>query len=277
MATTTNLSEAVDNPRSRRALLAGVVGGLGAWLVSAAQRAMPAAAGVGDPIRQGQLNNAGGSNTTLQTSSLGPAYKVRQNGGGTAIRGESPTGHAAILETGSPSKHGLIVRNASGDGGSFDGAALSAEGKRNYGILAKSDTNYAIVAATQAPSQFYVPAITGEGPRVGVHGNGHIGFGVHGESGTGIGVYGFSNDGYGVFGLSNYGDGVVGRTEGPGKYAGRFEGSVFATSFYQFAEITDPSAPSANRARLFVRDSGGKGQLCVRFATGAVQVIATEP
>ena len=148
MESTTDLNQAAEKVRSRRALLAGVVGGVGAWLVSAAQRAAPAAAGIGDPIRQGQLNNAGGSNTTLQTSSLGPAYKVRQNGGGTAIRGESPTGHAAILETGSSSKHGLIVRNASGVTGSFDGAALSAEGKQNYGILAKSDTNYAIVAAS---------------------------------------------------------------------------------------------------------------------------------
>ena len=40
----------------------------------------------------------------------------------------------------------------------------------------------------------------------------------------------------------------------------------------------DPPAPAVNAARLFVRDGGsGKTQLCVRFATGAVQVIATEP
>lgn len=40
----------------------------------------------------------------------------------------------------------------------------------------------------------------------------------------------------------------------------------------------EPGAPAANTARLFVRDNGaGKTQLCVRFATGAIQVIATEP
>jgi hypothetical protein len=33
-----------------------------------------------------------------------------------------------------------------------------------------------------------------------------------------------------------------------------------------------------NQARLFVKDNGaGKTQLCVRFHTGAVQVIETEP
>jgi hypothetical protein len=39
---------------------------------------------------------------------------------------------------------------------------------------------------------------------------------------------------------------------------------------------SDPSAVSSN-AVLFSRVSGGKVQLCVRFPTGAVQVISTEP
>ena len=40
----------------------------------------------------------------------------------------------------------------------------------------------------------------------------------------------------------------------------------------------DPGAPSTGRARLFMRDNGsGKTQFCVRFATGAVHVLATEP
>lgn len=41
---------------------------------------------------------------------------------------------------------------------------------------------------------------------------------------------------------------------------------------------TDAAAGAVNRGRLYVRDNGsGKTQLCVRFNTGAVQVIATEP
>jgi hypothetical protein len=41
---------------------------------------------------------------------------------------------------------------------------------------------------------------------------------------------------------------------------------------------SDPAAPATNSGRLYFRDNGaGKTQLCVRFATGAVQVIATEP
>lgn len=43
-------------------------------------------------------------------------------------------------------------------------------------------------------------------------------------------------------------------------------------------ERTDPSAPGSNTGVMYVRDNGsGKSQLCVRFPTGAVQVIATEP
>lgn len=46
----------------------------------------------------------------------------------------------------------------------------------------------------------------------------------------------------------------------------------------KFREQTDPSAPATNEAVLYARDNGsGKTQLCVRFPTGAVQVLATEP
>ena len=40
----------------------------------------------------------------------------------------------------------------------------------------------------------------------------------------------------------------------------------------------DPTAPAADAVRWYARDNGsGKTQLCARFATGAIQVIATEP
>ena len=51
-----------------------------------------------------------------------------------------------------------------------------------------------------------------------------------------------------------------------------------STLFAEFGEIADPAAPAADRARLFSKDNGaGKTQLVVRFPTGAVQVLATEP
>jgi len=57
---------------------------------------------------------------------------------------------------------------------------------------------------------------------------------------------------------------------------------VFTSSslngYIELEELTgDAAAPATNRARLYCKDSGGKTQLLVRFATGAVQVLATQP
>lgn len=50
------------------------------------------------------------------------------------------------------------------------------------------------------------------------------------------------------------------------------------TYMQMFEQTADPAAGAANTGRLFVKDNGaGKTQLCVRFNTGVVQVIATEP
>jgi len=56
-------------------------------------------------------------------------------------------------------------------------------------------------------------------------------------------------------------------------------GMVFSGSGYvQGAEISDPAAPATNSGRLYFKDNGaGKTQLAVRFPTGSVQIIATEP
>jgi len=66
----------------------------------------------------------------------------------------------------------------------------------------------------------------------------------------------------------------------PGVHVVGLDGSGNATipGYIGGAEISDPAAPAANSGRLYFRDNGaGKTQLVVRFPTGAVQVIATEP
>lgn len=51
-----------------------------------------------------------------------------------------------------------------------------------------------------------------------------------------------------------------------------------AGDYIKLLERDDPSAPAGNRVAWYARDNGsGKTQLCARFSTGAVQVIATEP
>ena len=66
--------------------------------------------------------------------------------------------------------------------------------------------------------------------------------------------------------------GIMGVWTAVGRVGGTVMGAV------PFVEISDADAPAANGARLYARDNGaGKTQLVVRFATGAIQVIATEP
>lgn len=58
----------------------------------------------------------------------------------------------------------------------------------------------------------------------------------------------------------------------------RVTGNAIASGYVDVSEITPPSPPSSNTARLYVRDDGlGKTQLVVQFPTGAVQILATEP
>lgn len=55
-------------------------------------------------------------------------------------------------------------------------------------------------------------------------------------------------------------------------------GNVNGAAIESVEMAADPAAPAANAGRMYYRDNGsGKTQLCVRFATGAVQVLATEP
>jgi hypothetical protein len=128
METTTRLNAAEDNPRSRRALLAGVVGGLGAWLVSAAQRAMPAEAGAGDPIRIGQVIGGGGSTTGLRARTTKPAFRAVQMGRGTGIHGESTTGRAVVGIAGS------------------QGTGLWGYSPNHVGVFATTDTGICVNA-----------------------------------------------------------------------------------------------------------------------------------
>lgn len=56
------------------------------------------------------------------------------------------------------------------------------------------------------------------------------------------------------------------------------DSQLYVPSKIQLKEISEPSNPGTdNTAFLFLKDNGGKTELCVRFRTGATQVISTEP
>ena len=143
---------------SRRALLAGAIGGIGAWAASALGRANPAAAAAGDPIRMGLFNRAGASMTTLQANHSDNALRVIQNGNGPAILGSARGTGAAVRAY---AVYGPAV-SAYSEGSA---GAVSAECQFGDAVFGFSDT---------------------EG---GVHGFSLFGKGVFGESDTGYAGY----------------------------------------------------------------------------------------
>jgi hypothetical protein len=279
-----------DRPRSRRALLAGLIGGAGAWVAAAVGHPAATRAAAGDPLILGQTNSAGTAATRLNTSSSGGAFWMTQNGSGSGVLGESFHGNGGVFKSHHMNRAGLLVSNVASSRGS--GAAIVANGGWNQGISAISDgatpiyaTGFNITAAIvgmspgggvngQAEDGIGTSGTSLNG--TGVSGGSSHGYGVLGDSGDGdAGVYGHSTSNNGVYGFSEQGTGIHGRSDQG--YAGVFGGPLFAQTYLEMPESVAPAAPDANSARLFVRDNGGKTQLCVLFPTGAVQVVATEP
>jgi len=265
------MTESVTNPlitqsRTRRSLLAGALGGLGTWLLSASARVAPADASAGSSLIIGsETNDAGSANTQLFTHSDVVAFKLLQNGPGTALMGyATPTSGATrgvYGRTDSANGFGIQARNAGATEGS--GAAIQAIGNANAGLEATCDNgNRAAVHGIHEGSGG--SAVVGESAN---------GTGVYGSGGS-IGAWGYSAAGKGVYGSSETGTGVYGySTSG---YAGRFEGRVRIASYVDVPETFTPLNPPANTARLFVRDNGGKTQLCIVFPSGSEQIIKTE-
>jgi hypothetical protein len=239
---TANASQSESRSPSRRAVLAGAIGGICAWAASALGRAGRAQAADGDPMLIAGDNQA--TSTTLLTNS-GTGGGLHVNAPQVAVSGTSQSSYG-----------------------------VSGFSQTERGVWAQSSLNYGLDAFTSsgaAAMRGYVLNTT---------------TGVYGFSGPTepvapkpqTGVFGYSShstSSRGVWGESPAGIGVYGRTTTG--FAGYFQGKVFTSAFHEMIEVTTPSAPGANRARLFVRDNGaGKTQLCVRFATGSVKLIAQE-
>jgi len=241
--------------RSRRALLAGALGGLGAWALTAIGRASPVEAAAGDAIRMGGLNSAGGTSTSLRTTTNSSAFLVEQLGHGPALRAEATIGSGV-------------------EGKAVDGVGVIGRSRNEAGVTGESFRSTGVLGISH---RLGTSAVVGQSDRgKGVEGRTKSGWAVSGSSPDGIGVFGGSTNRAGVVGVSENAPGVRGFSRNG--YAGKSEGSLRVTDYTDIDEIGVPGPPRRNMARLFARDDGaGKTQLCVRFNTGAVQVIATEP
>jgi len=301
--------------RSRRAVLTAALGAAAATVMGALGKPRPVrGAGddgqvinVGDSLLDVQattnLANSANNNTVLycaSNSNLG-------FGAGAGVFGYSALGHGLRGHTGSG-------RGVSGYS-SGAGVGTRGESVNGIGVLGYSTSVQGVVGTSAGASGVGVQGSTGSGTGVygsatsGVGvlgtGQGRPVFGDGGSSGyaavTGralagtTGVLGYSGADFvpnakaktgvfgvakqdtnsrGVWGYSPAGHGIHGSTDTG--FAGYFDGKVYTTKWYELAEISNPAAPLANRARIFVRDSAGNTQLCVRFPNGGIKVLATE-
>ncbi len=216
----------VTERRSRRAVIAGALGGIAGIVASRFGSPDAARAAAGGPVIMGAANSAGTTNTSLTTSSSGTALLVTQNGSGTALRG-SAVGAGSIAGfftanngtgisgvTGNPNSFGAFAQN---NGASGTGAALRANGGQNHGVNASTaaDGKYAVTATGANGTAIYGTAIQN-----GVHGHGYRGvIGSTDDFGAAAGVYGSAtgtSDVYGVYGYTSAstgnGIGVLGQS-----------------------------------------------------------------
>ena len=147
--------------RSRRALLAGGVGGFTMGIAALLGRANPVAAAAGDPIRMGQFNRAGSTMTTLQANQSETALRVVQNG------------HNGPFA-------GAVSGFARGDGSGVRGISESGTGVRGF----SDGSGPGVYGECQ-----FGDGIFGFSDDVGVHGNALFGKGVFGESDGGYAGY----------------------------------------------------------------------------------------
>ena len=240
--------------RSRRSLLAAAFGGVAASIAVVAGRPQSARAAAGSPLIIGDTtNNAGTSNTILQTSSTVVAFQLLQNGQGTALMGHATPASGGTRgvygRSDSPNGDGVQARNAGATG---TGAAIRAFGGNNTGIDASvsiGNRNAVQGAAVggrgvygvstgfygvEGRSEAGLPGVYGSSSVQGVYGAGGSA-GVYGVSASGSGVEGYTNGdaGHGVVGAnlteSSNASGIYGEGAGASSYAGYFAGKVAVT------------------------------------------------
>jgi hypothetical protein len=272
---------------SRRALLAGALGGIGAWAAAAIGRASPVRADGTAIATGGEYTDALTPTGIVNNTNNANVFYAASDLGGIGVSGSSNT-NAGVYGSSSSSTGvkgfsstnlGVYGTSTSGNGvigDSSSGVGVGGTSNTNVGVYGTSNSNVGVFGASGAIDQAGSQGVS-VGNSTGVQGysgsslpapaakakTGVYGYaaqdafarGVTGESTSGIGVYGIATTGYGVYSA----------------------GKVYTTKWYEAGETSTPAAPLANRARIFLRDNGsGLTQLCVRFHTGSVKVLATQ-
>ena len=172
-----------NHRRTRRQLMAGGAGALGAAAVASLTRAAPAAASNGNPIIMGQGNQST-SSTFINDSSGDTTFSALATSSGTALEGDAADGT------------GVAGSSSAGTGVSGVSGSSAAHASAVYGEITSTS-----------------PGAFSAGVRGQNDGTGGNGIGVYGShAGPGWGVYGTSVSGVGVVGSSATGVSGMGTT-----------------------------------------------------------------
>jgi hypothetical protein len=201
---------------------------LAASIAVALGRPAPASAAAGSNLIIGsQTNNSGTSDTQLIANSGVIAFKLLQQGQGTALMGHATatTGgtRGVYGRSDSPNGFGIQARNAGAQG---IGAAIQAFGGNNIGVDARADHSASpALRAWHSGDGNAIYATTGVGG-IAIEATSPS-IAIEGSSVAGTGVYGATNSGYAVYGEAADGDGVLGEsTSGAGVYGSALGGNV---------------------------------------------------
>jgi hypothetical protein len=198
----------VDAVRSRRAVIAGALGGAMALAAHALGRPMAARAGIDGDVVLGASNTTT-TMTTVTSTGAGIALKARGTSAGVWGESTNSVGVAGIGQIGAGVHGASYATNRPG----VQGVALGA----GTGVFGRSGGYEDIL--TPAKTGVYGFADQDDSA-VGVLGQSVAGRGVEGSATTGRGVFGVAGTGRGVHGHSPSGQGVRGdATSGTGVYA----------------------------------------------------------
>jgi hypothetical protein len=192
-ATTTTESKA----KSRRALLAGALGGLSAWAAGAVGRASPVRATHGGYLQFGH-NHVTAAQTLIENSGSNMTVLRIENDSSVEGVAISARGTDMALEGFSASGNGVVGTSFSGYGvraevGSFGKSAVLGRATASTGILGYSGPE--AFPAAKPKTGVYGHATQDAGSR-GVWGRSSAGQGVRGQASSGVGLYGTASSGF---------------------------------------------------------------------------------
>jgi hypothetical protein len=261
-------------PRSRRAILAGALGGAGALIATAIGRAAPVSAATGDNVVAGQDTTAGAPTAVLSDQAVTDGIT------GTALEGDSATGIGVLGVSDAPgSGRSTGVVGLTGGEGALD-ANLNLDSVGVYGF---SDDDAA--SAGVWGDTFQGIGVVGTGD-FGVLGVGSVGAIGQASDSSGSGVYGFSGD------LASDeaapfpapGTGVVGYAGAGGSTGVRghaFAGSTYgvyasaANSTTQYALFVSGKVRLSRSGRVAVSSSATSKAVSMTGVTTSSYVVAT--